>query len=61
MVEYWPQESRLYTMDTKALNHILMNTAVYEKPEASRWSLSRIVGPGLLVVEGDKHKQQVIL
>ncbi|KAF5386913.1 hypothetical protein D9615_002005 [Tricholomella constricta] len=49
---------RLYTTDTKALNHVLMNTSVYQKPEAARYNLSRILGSGVLVVEGDKHKQQ---
>ena len=36
-----------------------MNTIVYEKPEAIRYSLGRLLGDGLLVVEGDKHRQQV--
>ncbi|KAG6856730.1 hypothetical protein H0H87_001330 [Tephrocybe sp. NHM501043] len=50
--------TRLFTMDTKALNHVLMNTNIYQKPEPARYNLSRIVGGGVLVVEGDKHKQQ---
>ncbi|KAF8061716.1 cytochrome P450 [Lyophyllum atratum] len=49
---------RLYTMDTKALNHVLMNSNIYQKPEAARYQLSRVLGTGVLVVEGDKHKQQ---
>ncbi|KAJ7479217.1 cytochrome P450 [Mycena latifolia] len=48
----------LYTMDTKALHHILFNTHIYPKPDSSRFNLGRIVGPGILVVEGDVHKQQ---
>ena len=52
---------RLYTIDTKAINHVLMNDYIYEKPETARYNLSQIVGPGILVVEGDKHKQQVSL
>ena len=36
-----------------------MNTAIYERPEGMRYSIGRLVGNGLLVVEGDKHKQQV--
>lgn len=51
--------NRLYTTDTKALNHVLMNDYLYQKPEGARYSLSRILGSGVLVVEGDKHKQQV--
>lgn len=53
------QLPRLYTTDTKALSHILMNSQTYQKPEVSRYAISRIVGPAsVLVVEGEKHKQQ---
>ena len=50
---------RLYTVDTKAINHVLMNSYIYQKPEPAQYSLRRILGSGLLVVESDKHKQQV--
>ncbi|KAJ7491080.1 cytochrome P450 [Mycena latifolia] len=50
--------TRLYTTDTKALNHFLTNSYIYPKPEPSRYNLSRIVGPGVLVAEGDAHRQQ---
>jgi hypothetical protein len=53
--------NRLYTIDTKAINHVLMNSYIYQKPEGAKYNLSRIVGNGVLVVEGDKHKQQVHL
>jgi len=36
-----------------------MNDYIYQKPEAGRYNLSLILGDGVLVVEGDKHKQQV--
>ena len=36
-----------------------MNDYIYQKPEAARYNLSLILGSGVLVVEGDKHKQQV--
>lgn len=49
---------RLFTADIKALNHILMNSYTYQKPEAARYNLSQILGTGVLVVEEDKHKQQ---
>lgn len=55
------QMNRLYTTDTKALSHILMNSGLYQKPEPMRFNLSQILGSGLLVVEGDIHKQQVNL
>ncbi|KAF8161957.1 cytochrome P450 [Mycena galopus ATCC 62051] len=48
----------IHTSDTKALQHILTHTHIYQKAEAFRFSLGRIVGPGILVVEGDQHKQQ---
>ncbi|KAJ7486788.1 cytochrome P450 [Mycena latifolia] len=50
--------SDLYTLDTKALQHILSNTHIYQKSDEARYNLGRIVGPGILVVEGDVHKQQ---
>ncbi|KAJ7640602.1 cytochrome P450 [Mycena rosella] len=48
----------LYSMDIKAVHHILFNTQIYQKPASMRFNLGRIVGPGILVVEGDVHKQQ---
>ncbi|KAF8898203.1 cytochrome P450 [Gymnopilus junonius] len=52
------QTSRLYTIDLKAINHILMNSYIYQKPEGARYNLTQILGNGVLVVEEDKHKQQ---
>ncbi|KAJ7140154.1 cytochrome P450 [Mycena crocata] len=51
-------QSQLQTADTKAMHHILSNTRIYQKSEGARITLGRIVGPGLLVVEDDTHKQQ---
>ncbi|KAJ6529281.1 cytochrome P450 [Mycena capillaripes] len=50
--------SRLYTTDTKALNHFLTNHNIYQRPPPSRYLLSRIVGQGILVTEGEVHKRQ---
>ncbi|KAJ6533380.1 cytochrome P450 [Mycena vulgaris] len=50
-------KSNLYTIDTKAIQHILTNSN-YQKPEIARDELARIVGPGILVTEGDVHRQQ---
>ncbi|KAJ7016830.1 cytochrome P450 [Mycena alexandri] len=71
MHEQWVQEygptikyqglfgiTRLYTVDTKALNHFLTNTHIYQKGERERDALARILGPGILVAEGDVHRQQ---
>lgn len=51
--------SKLYTTDLKAINHILMNTHAYQKPEWFRYKMQEVVGEGLVVVEGDAHKHQV--
>jgi hypothetical protein len=45
-------------MDSKALSHILMRSDVYWKPEPLRIALSRMMGEGVLVIEGDKHRAQ---
>ncbi|KAJ7746014.1 cytochrome P450 [Mycena metata] len=50
--------SQLYTTDTKAIQHILSNDYVYQKPAAGRYFLGRVVGPGVLIVEEDVHKKQ---
>ncbi|KAJ7498342.1 cytochrome P450, partial [Mycena galericulata] len=50
--------TRFYTTDTKALNHFLTNHYIYQRSELSRYTLGRIVGPGVLVTEGDQHRQQ---
>jgi hypothetical protein len=38
--------SQLYTTDSKALQHILSNSYLYQKPAAGRYFLGRVVGPG---------------
>ncbi|KAJ7766484.1 cytochrome P450 [Mycena maculata] len=50
--------TRLLTTDTKAVDHFLVNNDIYQKPEAEQYTLGRIGGPGLLVAEGDEHRQQ---
>ncbi|KZT18662.1 cytochrome P450 [Neolentinus lepideus HHB14362 ss-1] len=50
--------TRLVTLDTKAIHHILSHSYDYPKPERGRRVLSRIFGAGLLVVEGEEHKRQ---
>ncbi|KAJ6462437.1 cytochrome P450 [Mycena sanguinolenta] len=51
-------KTTLHTSDTKAIHHILSNTHIYQKSEASRFGLGRVVGPGILVVENEQHRQQ---
>ncbi|KAI0364501.1 cytochrome P450 [Pilatotrama ljubarskyi] len=49
---------RLWTIDTRALNHILTHSAEYQKPEGARRNLARILGKGVLFTEGEQHRQQ---
>ncbi|KAI0083795.1 cytochrome P450 [Irpex rosettiformis] len=49
---------RLWTVDPRAINHILTNSYAYQKTSESRFVLARVVGPGLLVAEEDQHKHQ---
>ena len=64
----------LFTLDPRALNHVLNHAEIYYKPDAGRVQLARILGEGVLVVEGinnsssreswtkfypgEKHRQQ---
>ncbi|KZT73023.1 cytochrome P450 [Daedalea quercina L-15889] len=48
----------LFTADTRALHHILNNTAAYCRPELARLGISDFVGEGLLLAEGERHRQQ---
>ncbi|KAN0097939.1 Cytochrome P450 [Tylopilus felleus] len=50
--------SRLFTMDTRAINHVLTHSNDYQKPAQIRYTLSQILGEGLLFVEGAQHRQQ---
>ncbi|EEB94311.1 hypothetical protein MPER_06891 [Moniliophthora perniciosa FA553] len=50
--------NRLYTMDMKVLNHVLMNHYDYQRRDMARWHLGQIMGDGVLVTEEDKHKFQ---
>ncbi|KAJ7153438.1 cytochrome P450 [Mycena crocata] len=48
----------IYSVDTKAIHHILLHTEIYQKTEPTRYFLRRISGPGIVTVDGDIHKQQ---
>ncbi|CAH7669604.1 cytochrome P450 monooxygenase, partial [Phakopsora pachyrhizi] len=52
-------EPRIATIDPKALNHVLVkNSYDYPKPDAVRKDMTKILGHGLVLVEGDVHKRQ---
>jgi hypothetical protein len=44
------QSTRLSLADPKALNHLLMNSYDYQKTSMTRYTLSRVVGPGAFIV-----------
>ena len=41
------QTRRLWTTDTRALNHILTHSSDFQKPGEARRNLARVVGEGL--------------
>ncbi|EKM59824.1 uncharacterized protein PHACADRAFT_138071 [Phanerochaete carnosa HHB-10118-sp] len=43
---------RLWTVDTRALNHIMTHHTIYQRPPAVRYDFSRLVGSGIFVTEG---------
>ena len=53
------QTTRILTTDPRALHHIATRDDVYHKPEDARFGLARVLGDGVLITEGEKHRQQV--
>ncbi|KIJ62084.1 hypothetical protein HYDPIDRAFT_114926 [Hydnomerulius pinastri MD-312] len=49
---------RLFTLDTRAINHVLTHSSDYQKPSQVRYNLSQVLGEGVLFVEGAQHRQQ---
>ncbi|EAU81974.2 cytochrome P450 [Coprinopsis cinerea okayama7 len=57
--EIWQSEkSAVHEKWVKEHGPTITYKALFGKPEPSRYSLSRILGTGVLVVEGEQHKQQ---
>ncbi|KAF7334713.1 hypothetical protein MVEN_02302000 [Mycena venus] len=51
--------ANVYTIDTKAVHHVLFNSHIYQKTIPARYFLERMTGrPGLTSAEGDVHKNQ---
>ncbi|KAL0571708.1 hypothetical protein V5O48_010248 [Marasmius crinis-equi] len=50
--------SMIWTSDCKLISHVLKNDEDFQKNTGQRFSLSRIVGSGVLVAEGEKHRIQ---
>ncbi|KAJ7191866.1 cytochrome P450 [Mycena pura] len=49
---------QLYTTDTRALTHILVNDDIYQKGHVSHKIVTSLLGNGLLSVETTEHKRQ---
>lgn len=54
----WLNVDRLYTLDTRAIHHVLTHSNDYPKMELSRYFLTQVTGHGLIVAEGDLHRKQ---
>ncbi|KZT02793.1 cytochrome P450 [Laetiporus sulphureus 93-53] len=54
----WLNQDYLYTIDTKALSHILSHSNDYQKPELARFMISEVIGEGVVVMEGERHRKQ---
>ncbi|KAF9234848.1 cytochrome P450 [Melanogaster broomeanus] len=50
--------NQLFTMDSRAINHVLTHSTDYQKPSPMRYTLTQILGEGVFVVEGTQHRQQ---
>ncbi|KAI0667879.1 cytochrome P450 [Trametes maxima] len=48
----------LFTMDTKALAHILARDEVYQKPTLVRTFIAQMLGNGILLTEDEQHRRQ---
>ncbi|EJD37731.1 cytochrome P450 [Auricularia subglabra TFB-10046 SS5] len=48
----------VFTSDARAMTHVLFASHIYHKTDMARQALRRILGNGVLVVEGEAHKDQ---
>ncbi|KAL0064343.1 hypothetical protein AAF712_008789 [Marasmius tenuissimus] len=49
----------IYVADLKGISHILKHDSLrYQKPELVLFTMRRLVGDGLFVIEGDAHRKQ---
>jgi cytochrome P450 len=49
---------RIFTLDSRAVSHIMANPYTYEKPLILRRVLKRYMSEGLIIAEGHRHKVQ---
>ncbi|CDO75988.1 hypothetical protein BN946_scf184922.g1 [Trametes cinnabarina] len=50
--------ARLWTLDTRALNHIMTYYDDYPRPEENANVFKQLLGRAILLVKGEEHKQQ---
>ncbi|OSD05293.1 cytochrome P450 [Trametes coccinea BRFM310] len=48
----------LMLTDTRGINHVLTHSAHYFKPSQAQRDLARLLGTGVLLTEGEQHRQQ---
>ncbi|KAF9234847.1 cytochrome P450 [Melanogaster broomeanus] len=51
----------LFTMDTHAINHVLIHGSDYQKSSQVKYTFSGVIGKGVVFVEGAQHRQQASL
>lgn len=49
---------RLYTLDPRAITHVMAHTNLYQKPQILRPILRRYMKEGMIVSEGERQKVQ---
>lgn len=49
---------RIFTIDPRALSHVLQHTNIYTKSDLLRDLVRRYMKEGLIVAEGERHKVQ---
>ncbi|KXN91996.1 hypothetical protein AN958_11056 [Leucoagaricus sp. SymC.cos] len=52
----------LFTADVKAIGHVFRkDTGIWQKPRFFAYNLSKLFGPGIILVDSDEHKKQACL
>jgi hypothetical protein len=52
------QKPELILTDLRAINHVLQHGDVYHKSKAAQEALAHVLGRGVLVAEGERHRVQ---